>query len=109
MTETTTTAVDLIRDGPLPEKQVSVLSSLHRLGQTVPPTGWCLIGGLMVEILLVSRGVTMLRPTDDGDIVGDVVADRSVLRVDSVSVTSASYGVLICFGGASLSRSPPTL
>jgi hypothetical protein len=63
----------------------------------------------MVEILLVSRGVTMLRPTDDGDIVGDVVADRSVLRVDSVSVTSASYGVLICFGGASLSRSPPTL
>lgn len=80
MTGAAATVVDLIRDGPLPAKQVAVLGSLHRLGQIVPASGWCLIGGLMVEILLISRGVTMLRPTDDAYIVGDVVADRSVLR-----------------------------
>jgi hypothetical protein len=34
----------------------------------------------MVEILLASRGAAMVRPTGDGDIVGDVVADRRILR-----------------------------
>ena len=34
----------------------------------------------MVEILLASRGAAMIRPTGDGDIVGDVVSDRRVLR-----------------------------
>ena len=80
MTDLHTPTVNLIADGPLPAKQVVVLRSLRCLGQIVATKQWCLIGGLMVEILLISRGASMLRPTDDGDIVGDVVADRSVLR-----------------------------
>lgn len=60
--------------------RVSVLHSLQQLGFVVPPQRWCLIGGLMVEVLLASRGSKMVRPTDDGDIVGDVAADRGVLR-----------------------------
>ena len=80
MTDLLTPHVNLIGNGPLPAKQVVVLRSLRGLGQIVATTHWCLIGGLMVEILLISRGVVMLRPTDDGDIIGDVVADRSVLR-----------------------------
>ena len=80
MTDLGTPTVNLIGNGPLPAKQVVVLRSLRGLGQIVATTQWCLIGGLMVEILLISRGVQMLRPTDDGDIIGDVVADRSVLR-----------------------------
>lgn len=80
MTDLGTPTVNLIGNGPLPGKQVVVLRSLRGLGQIVAPTQWCLIGGLMVEVLLISRGALMLRPTDDGDIIGDVVADRSVLR-----------------------------
>ncbi len=80
MTDLNTPAVNLVASGPLPAKQVVVLRSLRGLGQIVATTQWCLIGGLMVEILLISRGAIMLRPTDDGDIIGDVVADRSVLR-----------------------------
>jgi hypothetical protein len=80
MTDRRPPTVNLIDNGPLPAKQVVVLRSLRDLGQIVATTQWCLIGGLMVEILLISRGVQMLRPTDDGDIIGDVVADRSVLR-----------------------------
>jgi hypothetical protein len=72
--------VDLAGSGPLPAKQVVVLRSLGSLAQVVATTQWCLIGGLMVEILLISRGGVMIRPTEDGDIIGDVVADRSVLR-----------------------------
>lgn len=80
MTDLQVPTVNLIGNGPLPAKQVVVLRSLRCLGEVVATTQWCLIGGLMVEILLISRGVVMLRPTDDGDIIGDVVADRSVLR-----------------------------
>lgn len=77
---TPVSTVDLTTNGPLPVKQEVVLHSLGRLGQVVPTAQWCLIGGLMVEILLISRGASMIRPTEDGDIIGDVVADRSVLR-----------------------------
>jgi hypothetical protein len=80
MTDSPPPVVNLIGNGPLPAKQVVVLRSLRGLGQVVATAQWCLIGGLMVEILLISRGALMLRPTDDGDIIGDVVADRSVLR-----------------------------
>lgn len=80
MTAAPIPTMNLIVGGPLPVKQVVVLRSLGRLGQVVPTAQWCLIGGLMVEILLISRGAAMVRPTEDGDIIGDVVADRSVLR-----------------------------
>ncbi|MGZ4740913.1 MAG: hypothetical protein ACXVLM_16880 [Ilumatobacteraceae bacterium] len=80
MTDLQTPTVNLIGNGPLPARQVVVLRSLSGLGRIVATNQWCLIGGLMVEILLTSRGGLMLRPTDDGDIIGDVVGDRSVLR-----------------------------
>ena len=72
--------VRLNNDGTLPTKQQAVMRSLSRLAEQVPAMRWCLIGGLMVEVLLRLSGSQMLRPTDDGDIVGDVVTDRSVLR-----------------------------
>jgi hypothetical protein len=80
VTEQTATNVSLVARSPLPSQQVTVLRALQQLGQAVPTSRWCLIGGLMVEILLASRGEAMIRPTGDGDIVGDVVADRRVLR-----------------------------
>ena len=55
MTDLLSPTVDLTGNGPLPAKQVVVLRSLRGLGQIVPTTQWCLIGGLMVEILLISR------------------------------------------------------
>ncbi len=80
MTDAHAATVNLTANGPLLAKQVFVLRSLQRLGQIVPASQWCLIGGLMVEILLTSRDGMMLRPTDDADIIGDVVADQAVLR-----------------------------
>lgn len=91
MTDFGTPTVNLVGNGPLPAKQVVVLRSLRCLGQVVATTQWCLIGGLMVEILLISRGVLMLRPTDDGDIIGDVVADRTVLRKLAVGLTDMGF------------------
>jgi len=72
--------VDLTANGPLADQHALVLGALADLGAKVPAAQWCLIGGLMVELLVTSRGGAMLRPTDDGDIVGDVVADRGALR-----------------------------
>jgi hypothetical protein len=80
VTEQAATNVSLVAGSPLPSQQMIVLRALKQLGQLVPTSRWCLIGGLMVEILLASRGAAMIRATGDGDIVGDVVADRRVLR-----------------------------
>ena len=74
------TVVDITTRAGLPDAHVRVMQALHQLGEIVPTSRWCLIGGLMVEVLLASRDGMMLRPTYDGDIVGDVVADRSALR-----------------------------
>lgn len=44
------------------------------------PTGWTLVGGQMVQLLCVERGVAPARPTDDVDAVLDVRAEPGVLR-----------------------------
>ncbi len=89
--EQPTPSVRLNDDGPLPAKQTAVLRALSQLSQHVPANRWCLIGGLMVEVLLRLNGVRMLRPTDDGDIVGDVVADRSVLRSLATGLSAIGF------------------
>ncbi|BDZ55326.1 hypothetical protein DSM26151_25240 [Agromyces marinus] len=44
------------------------------------PDGWCLIGGFMVLLHCLERGVVSTRPTDDGDAVVDVRARPTMLR-----------------------------
>jgi hypothetical protein len=57
-----------------------VYRALGRLSEMVPPQQWCLIGGLMVEVVLAGRGAEMARPTYDGDVIGDVVGHPFALR-----------------------------
>ena len=44
------------------------------------PEHWCLVGGFMVLLHCLERGVVPTRPTDDGDAVVDVRARPTMLR-----------------------------
>ncbi|MEZ5282119.1 MAG: hypothetical protein R2770_16790 [Acidimicrobiales bacterium] len=77
--------------GDLPATSRRVFEALGDLAAEVPIDRWCLIGGLMVEVVLRSRGGTPLRPTDDGDVVGDVHADREILARISEALRRASF------------------
>ncbi len=70
-----------------------VFRGLANLSTTVPIEKWCLIGGLMVDVLLRQRGRTHLRPTEDGDVVGDVVADRRILRTISLALRDQGFEI----------------
>ena len=77
--------------GDLPANSRRVFDTLGDLATDVPIDGWCLIGGLMVEVVLRSRGRQPLRPTDDGDVVGDVRVDRDILATISSALLRASF------------------
>lgn len=77
--------------GDLPASSRRVFEALGDLAAEVPIDQWCLIGGLMVEVVLRSRGRSPLRPTDDGDVVGDVRADRGILAKISEALRRASF------------------
>lgn len=53
------------------------------------PTGWTLVGGQMVQLHCIERGVATPRPTDDVDAVLDVRAEPEVLH----TFTSALAGL----------------
>ena len=78
-------------EGDLPMSSRRVFEALGDLAAEVPIDRWCLIGGLMVEVVLRSRGRSPLRPTDDGDVVGDVRADRGILATISEALRRASF------------------
>jgi hypothetical protein len=42
-------------------------------------TGWCLVGGQLVQLLCCERGVAPNRPTNDGDTVLDVRSRPTIL------------------------------
>jgi hypothetical protein len=50
-------------EGDLPASSRRVFEALGDLAADVPIDRWCLIGGLMVDVVLRSRGGTPLRPT----------------------------------------------
>jgi hypothetical protein len=60
--------------------QVEVCRAFAEIGRVVAIDHWCVVGGMMTEFLLLERGRTTLRPTTDGDIVGNVIGNQRVLR-----------------------------
>ena len=80
-----------IESDELGSQLVEILADLGRLGEHVPIERWCLVGGLMVELRLRERGRASVRPTTDGDIVGDVRAQPTVLRAISRSLSIIGY------------------
>jgi hypothetical protein len=55
---------------------------------TVP---WTLVGGQMVILHALEHGVAPVRPTQDGDVVADVRADRRALRAVVEALTGAGF------------------
>ena len=43
------------------------------------PSGWCLVGGQMVQLWCWERGIEPARPTDDGDAVLDIRANPNIM------------------------------
>lgn len=63
---------------PMSQAQAEAWSALLDLSER-HPTGWTLVGGQMVHLHCVERGVAPMRPTDDVDAVLDVRADPDAL------------------------------
>jgi hypothetical protein len=61
------------------------------------PSGWCLVGGQMVHLHCVERGVVPPRPTDDADVALDVRSEPRMLATFT--------GVLVDLGFTSAGES----
>ncbi|TDW31412.1 hypothetical protein [Cryobacterium psychrophilum] len=81
----------------LGNKSSQAWHALFDLAEKVP-NNWCLVGGQMVHLWCIERGVTPNRPTDDADAVLDVRAQPSILH----DVTKA----LVDIGFESAGQSP---
>jgi hypothetical protein len=55
------------------------------------PTGWTLVGGQMVQLHCIERGVAPTRPTDDVDAVLDVRAEPGVLRTFTAALADVGF------------------
>jgi len=55
------------------------------------PTGWTLVGGQMVQLHCIERGVAPARPTDDVDAVLDVRAEPGVLRTFTSALADVGF------------------
>ncbi|MDY7541798.1 hypothetical protein [Cryobacterium sp. 5B3] len=71
--------------------------ALFDLAEKVP-NNWCLVGGQMVHLWCISRGIAPNRPTDDADAVLDVRAQPTIL----LQVTKA----LVAIGFETAGQSP---
>ena len=87
----------LIKLPVLGNKSALAWHALFDLSEKVP-SNWCLVGGQMVHLWCIERGITPNRPTDDGDAVLDVRAQPTILH----QVTAA----LVDIGFESAGESP---
>jgi hypothetical protein len=55
------------------------------------PTGWCIVGGQMVQLTCLERGFAPNRPTDDGDVALDVRARPTILKDFTEALTSIGF------------------
>lgn len=93
----TVTPVTLIEMPALGHKSALAWHALFDLSEKVP-NNWCLVGGQMVHLWCIERGIIPNRPTDDGDAVLDVRAQPTILH----QVTAA----LVDIGFESAGQSP---
>ncbi|HMO10199.1 MAG TPA: hypothetical protein PKB06_01545, partial [Actinotalea sp.] len=55
------------------------------------PTGWTLVGGQLVQLHCIERGVAPARPTDDVDAVLDVRAEPDVLHTFTSALADVGF------------------
>jgi len=70
------TAVDL-SDWVVPA-QYPIYERVAVIAEHVAPSTWCVIGGLMTELVLAERGSVPVRTTTDGDVLGHLAVDPDV-------------------------------
>jgi hypothetical protein len=61
-------------------RQESAWRGLLEVSALLPAHTWCVVGGQMVFLYCLERGVSPGRPTDDGDVVLDVRARPNILH-----------------------------
>lgn len=74
----------------MPKPQASMWHTLLDFEETDPPP-WVLVGGQMTMLHLLEHGVTIHRPTDDGDMVVGVWTHRDALRNTALYLTSSGF------------------
>jgi len=74
----------------MPEHQEAMWATLLDFEETDPPP-WVLVGGQMTALHLAEHGVTVHRPTDDGDMVVGVWTRRDALRSTATYLTGAGF------------------
>lgn len=63
-----------------PRSQYPIYERIAAIAAHVAPSTWCVIGGLMTELILAERGLASPRTTSDGDILGHVAVDPQVME-----------------------------
>ncbi|CDO25751.1 uncharacterized protein RMCC_0196 [Mycolicibacterium canariasense] len=74
----------------MPEHQMRMWHTLLDFEETDPPP-WVLVGGQMTMLHLLEHGVTIHRPTDDGDMVVGVWTRRDALRDTTLYLTGNGF------------------
>lgn len=92
---TTPEFVPTLRQDPvvlpdMPEHQTQMWRTLLDFEETDPPP-WVLVGGQMTMLHLLEHGVTIHRPTDDGDMVVGVWTRRDALRDTTLYLTGNGF------------------
>ncbi|GAA2420638.1 hypothetical protein GCM10009856_33130 [Mycolicibacterium llatzerense] len=67
----------------MPAHQSAMWSTLLDFEETDPPP-WVLVGGQMTALHLAEHGITVHRPTDDGDVIVGVWTRRDALRTTAL-------------------------
>lgn len=65
--------------------------NVAELAEALPPASWTLIGGLMTQLHTVHRGIGIVRPTSDVDIVLHIATKRGVPNAVAVALISLGY------------------
>jgi hypothetical protein len=74
----------------MPEHQIRMWNTLLNFEESDPPP-WVLVGGQMTMLHLLEHGVTIHRPTDDGDMVVGVWTRRDALRDTVLYLTGNGF------------------
>jgi len=69
--------------------------NVEELSRVLPTDQWTLIGGLMTQLHAINRGIGVVRPTNDVDIVLHIEMSRGVPAATAAALESIGYRLVI--------------
>lgn len=75
--------------------QYPIYERVAVIAEHVAPSTWCVIGGLMTELVLAERGSVPVRTTTDGDVLGHLAVDPDVMSKIELVLTE-QLGMKLC-------------